>query len=387
MRRFHLFFLALFFSIPAFSAPDSVPNVPVEFAFRDPVQNGGKLVVIQGVRNGSAPLSRVCGELGDRCDCIFYRSPTDRSPKVARASGMSTQNNTVSCALQRVTGNLHEFEFIRLRNRWNNLVTEPQRIRTALTLEDVIGHGLAKELVTGIFRHSCTRTFLEGEGVTPSTITCTPGQHLGVISAGYSFYTFRNAYTSISGGGDFPFSGPICNRNSFLKYQCSSSAPQLRYGFYGMQQGPFQVPVSMTRAPEAIPGDTVPLTTVYGYVALPDSAGNCPTGLMKARQWMAQPASITEGSLGQNPPSSFINQGNSLSNTMVEASQPANFVVARQPNSTPCAQNGDCTNATFGGTSTAQSVLVFEARAVASRQPASGSVNMKMLAVPARSYS
>ena len=38
-------------------------------------------------------------------------------------------------------------------------------------------------------------------------------------------------------------------------------------------------------------------------------------------------------------------------------------------------------------TSTAQSRLVFEVRAVASRQPASGSANMKILAVPARSYS
>jgi hypothetical protein len=31
--------------------------------------------------------------------------------------------------------------------------------------------------------------------------------------------------------------------------------------------------------------------------------------------------------------------------------------------------------------------LVFVSRAVACRQPASGSANMKMLAVPARSYS
>ena len=35
----------------------------------------------------------------------------------------------------------------------------------------------------------------------------------------------------------------------------------------------------------------------------------------------------------------------------------------------------------------AQSIFVLRSRTATSRQPASGSVNMKMLAVPARSYS
>ncbi len=110
----------------------------------------------------------------------------------------------------------------------------------------------------------------------------------------------------------------------------------------------------MTRAPE---GEN--LTASYGFAALPDSAGNCPMGLVKVRPWQAQPASLVPTG-PQCPaygcPSSFINTNNSLNNTVVETAQPTNFVVTRQPNATACANDGKCNNATFGGQYQAQSV-------------------------------
>ena len=128
--------------------------------------------------------------------------------------------------------------------------------------------------------------------------------------------------------------------------------------FYKDATDPFVVAIQMKRAPT---GEN--LTANYGFAALPDSAGNCPTGLIKVRPWVAQPASIVP--TGPNCPndgcpSSFINSNNSLNNTVIESVQPSNFIVFRQPNVVPCAgagtTAGDCTTAAFGGQLQAQSV-------------------------------
>jgi hypothetical protein len=218
-------------------------------------------------------------------------------------------------------------------------------------LEQILGP-LAKDHVRSIFRYTCDRTFFEGEGVSPGQITCVGGQHLGVIGARYAFYTFRSRYDGNFPGGDVAFPSDICKRNDFLSVRCAGSAPELRYGFYDSAQGPFAVAVHMTRAPS---GDDREAT--YGYAALPDASGECPLGLVKARPWQAQPASITQGSLdGSNPPSNFANSNNSLNDTRIETAPPANFLVTREPSLTPCAASGDCTNATFHGFATVQSV-------------------------------
>ena len=232
-------------------------------------------------------------------------------------------------------------------------------IKTVLVIEDVLGTTLVKTNVRGIFNYTCNRTFFEGEGVSSGQITCVAGQHLGVINATYNFYTFKSGVDSNVPGGDSAFPADICKRNSFLKIQCTGNTPNLRYGFYISRADPFVVGIQMTRAPEAAPGDTAPLTAIYGYAALPDSAGNCPTGLIKVRPWLAQPASIIPtgpSCPAQGCPSSFINTGNSLNNTVVEQVQPPNFIVNRSPNATPCDSAGDCTLATFAGTMQAESV-------------------------------
>ena len=238
-----------------------------------------------------------------------------------------------------------------VRLRTGELITDRVMVRTTLLLEDVLGK-LVKTKVRGIFRYSCERTFFEGEGVDANQITCVAGQHLGVINAKYSFYTFRSGEDSNLPGCDSAFASAICKRNSFLKYQCAGNAPDLRYGFYKDSAPPFVVGVSLTRAPE---GDN--LTGSYGYAALPDENGRCPLGLVKGRPWMAQPESILQGSLdGSNPPSSFINTNNSLANTVVETTEPEPFQVTRQPSLLPCDGTGDCASATFNGVSTAEMV-------------------------------
>lgn len=339
----------------------------ISLAVRDTTSSDAttlRTVTLQGnLTLASASLVKVCGDKGLSCACKFFTSSTDASPITSVTVGISSSNNSFSCVMP-ASATPASYTLVQLYNTSNpNQATGQLTIKalSSLTLDDVLSSSMSKQKVVGVYQYACTRTFFEGEGVSASNIVCTPSQRLGVISATYNFYTYRSGVASNSGGGDFPFSGPICNRNSFLKIQCTNSTPSLRYGFYAEAVAPFLVGVQMTRAPEAVKGDNVPLVSVYGYAALPDNAGNCPVGLIKIRQWQAQPASIIQGMYGSNPPSSFINQGNNLSNTVVEASAPANFVVTRQPNQTPCAGSGsstpgDCTNATFGGTTVAQSV-------------------------------
>jgi hypothetical protein len=345
----------------------------VTFAYRDPATDASapnRNISIQGIRGlPSANLVNECGALGTSCACDFYRSSTDTAPVTSTTVGISSANNSYSCSIPTsisdatllATPNL--FKLVKLRriddsSKNTGLVT----IKNALLIEDVLGSSLVKTQVRGIFGYACTRTFFEGEGVSSAAISCVGNQHLGVITASYNFYTYRSSVDSNNQGGDAPFPGDVCKRLNFLKIQCTGNTPVLHYGFYRTSADPFVVGISMTRAPEAATGDTQPLTDTYGFAALPDSSGNCPTGLLKVRPWIAQPASIVP-SAGTCPangcPSSFINTGN-LNNTVVEAVQPANFIVSRAPNLNPCsnapATLGDCTNATFNGVMQAESV-------------------------------
>jgi hypothetical protein len=339
----------------------------VTLAYRNPTDTtatGRRTVSIQGIRAiPSANLVNECGATGSTCVCEFFRQDTANSTPTSLGTsisvGISSQNNSFSCVIPASVADESVVKYVELKrvddvNKNTGLLT----VKTTLTIDDILGSSLVKTKVRGIFRYQCNRTFFEGEGVTAGNITCVAGQHLGVIGAAYNFYTYKSGEDSNLPGGDSAFPADICKRNSFLKIQCTGNTPDLRYGFYKDSADPFVVGIQMTRAPEAAQGDTSPLTSNYGFAALPDSAGNCPTGLIKVRPWVAQPASIIQGSLdGTNPSSSFINSNNSLNNTVVEQSAPAAFIVTRQPNIVPCdGITGDCTNAVFGGQVQAQSV-------------------------------
>ena len=342
----------------------------ITLAYRDPASDAStpsRTISLQGIRAvPSANLVNECGATGTTCTCEFYVGNSDTSADLAASVGISSQNNSFSCVIptsisdatiKASTGDSTSVKlYVKLkRTDVTGKNTALMQVKTTLTLEDVLGNNLTKTKVRGIFKYSCNRTFFEGEGVAASQITCAPGQHLGVIGATYNFYVFRSGEDRNETGGDSAFPADICQRNSFLKIQCTGNTPDLRYAFYKDAVEPFVVGISMTRAPE---GEN--LSANYGFAALPDSAGNCPTGLIKVRPWVAQPASIIP--TGPNCPadgcpSSFINTNNTLNNTVVEQTQPANFVVTRQPNQTPCdGTTGSCLGASFGGIITQQSV-------------------------------
>jgi hypothetical protein len=155
-----------------------------------------------------------------------------------------------------------------------------------------------------------------------------------------------------SRGGDTPFPSSICNRNDFLQTQCTDSTPELRFGLYQTQVDPFVVGITLTASP--MRGGSL-----YGFAALPDSAGNCPAGLVKARPYIAQPQSLPApgGTCpGDGCPSSFVNASGSLNDTVVEIEPPSSFSVLRQPNVVPCSGAGDCTAASFGAAVQAETV-------------------------------
>lgn len=338
----------------------------ITLAYRDPVTDAttpSRTISLQGIRAvASANLVNECGATGNQCTCEFYRTSTDLVPATASSVGISSQNNSFSCVIPAA---ITDAEIVASTAPNSPMYVKLKRVdvaakntglltvKSTLTIEDVLGSNLSRNKVRGIYRYACSRTFFEGEGVTAAQINCTGFQRLGLITAAYNFYIYRSAEDSNAAGGDSTFPADICQRTNFLKIQCAGNAPELRYGFYKELSEPFVVGITMTRAPE---GEN--LTATYGYAALPDSAGNCPTGLIKVRPWVAQPASILSNMLEPgSPPTSFINTNNSLNNTLVEKDQPSpNFVVNRQKNAQACAASGDCTGATFAGLTQAQSV-------------------------------
>ena len=313
--RTTLLTLALF----AFPALLSAASVPVELAYRNPTastESDRRTVMIQAQREGQGDgFATACGAMGAKCECLFFLG--EGEPLRGTSLGVSAPNRSLSCTIPggQSTPDLVRFAAVRLRS--GEMLTGRIPVRTTLSLEDVIGR-LPKEKVRGVFRYSCERTFFEGEGVSASQISCVPHQHLGVISARYHFYTYRSGEDAIFPGGDAAFPAPICGRSNFLRLQCTGNPPELRFGLYKENVGPFAVGMQMTRAPEC-----EDLTRNYGYAALPDSSGLCPLGLVKARPWVARPVTMSD------LPSNFVNEAGSLNDTVVEVNKPAAFGESR----------------------------------------------------------
>lgn len=335
-------------------ADSNADTFAVTLAYRDGSVATNRQVQLQGKRSvDAAKFVNICGATGSSCTCSFYTSTSDSSPVGSSSVSLSADINTLNCT---ITGAVAaaSYTHVQLKNTEGTKTTGLIPIKTTLTLTDVIGD-LSIKKVRKIQRYSCQRTFFEGAGVAANTITCVASQALGVISATYNYYLYTSQESNnISEKTlDVAFDAAICSNNNFLKLSCSSSTLDDRYGLYAENAAPFNVQITYTAKPEG-----TPTTATTGFAALPDSSGNCPTGLVKVRPWLAQPPSITAGSLGTNPASNFINNG-SLNNTIVEDSTttPSAFSISRAANATPCTAaltsgptdpGGDCSGITLG---------------------------------------
>ncbi|RZA08579.1 MAG: hypothetical protein EOP11_04420 [Proteobacteria bacterium] len=339
-----------------------------------------RLVTMQGVRDlASAKLSLNCGTNGRACQCLFYKSTSDLNPVPSTDEGLSDGVNSYSCS---ITGGVDpsQYKYVRLRTIAGTPSTGFINIKTSLSITDVLGE-LSKDKVRGVYRYSCNRYFFEGEGVFvdakgDSNNPCLANQRLGIITAPYNYYL----YDSKTATNEQPVSimaekytgsvTSVCNRQ-LAEIACPTSAT-LRYGLFGERAGAFQVGIGLTTKPKPTnESDSKELTAqTMGFAALPDSAGNCPTGLIKIQPYLAQPQSIIAKGLpgGTNPPSTFINRGGItggvLDEKVVEETTPQPLLVSRQPNAVPCNgtstdpanPTGNCANAVFGNVSVVQTV-------------------------------
>lgn len=203
---------------------------------------------------------------------------------------------------------------------------------SALAISSVAGAGpVLPRTVSEIFSYACTFRFPEGEGVSSDSISCLPGQHLGLYEADYRFYLFRNDYGSNfpSRGTAQPFPAPVCGV-SLDRYSCEAVEPRLEFGLSARSEGVFNVAVSLVPAPFA--GGSI-----MGFAARLNSQGMCPEGLVKIRPYFAYPPSMVSPL-----PSTFINLNGVLNSIQVSATRPEPFPITRIPAKEPCDSKGRC---------------------------------------------
>ncbi len=330
-------------------------SLTITLAYRDDSADG-RVVSLKGLTSlSSAKISNVCGLTGSNCTCKFYTSTADTAPvgTTAGTLSLSDTNNAVTCTIAGAV-DPDDYSHMQLVTTDTSLrSTGFIEIKTNLEVKDVIGD-LDDTKVTTISRYPCRYTFLEGEGVSPvgNSLSCVASQRLGTIGATYNYYLSSKGADGIDRPhGDVPFQDLVCKNGSLMNVSCQRNAVDKRYGLYTEAAFPFVRAVNLVAAPAG----TNASPKIFGYAADPDSKGNCAPGLTKVQLWQATPQSIIQNSLpgGNNPPSNFVNTGN-LDSFLLEAAQPANFVVDRQANSTTCAAVADsdgifsCAAATFG---------------------------------------
>lgn len=331
-------FLLFLFALPAMSAP--APSI--EFALME--ANGARVnrILVQGKRGESA-LAEACA--GRKCSCELYFSDGVLEQSISR---VSAEQNSVSCP---ALPGIEPASVTHVRIKGESFQTAQIRVKQHLEIGDVLGIGLDQNKVRKILRYGCDRTFFEGEGVTPASVTCTFNQRLGLISAKYDFYLFLSNLDSNfhEKGGDSTFENSICGYTGSFKYSCEAS-PELEFGLYAEQAGPFVVSVMLTPRPDGAMSNRS-----YGFAALPDAYGDCPAGLVKAAPYVAQPVSM--GRENGYLPTSYVSNGGSLNNTVVSVSSRLEpFKVVRQPNFIPCDATGDCGAVSFAEARVEQSV-------------------------------
>lgn len=330
-------FLALMFPLFAAAAPRA------EFAVLEQMGSRVNRVVVQGDRGAgnSESLGRICSEKSCVCEVYFEEGVLELP-----ALRASEKWNTVSC---RALEGMDPASVSHARVKGPGFETPKLLVKRALTLSDVVGRSSLQK-VRRVYRYGCDRTFLEGEGVSPAGVACVAHQRLGLVRAKYDFYLFASALENnmTEKGGDEAFPRDVCGYNGSLRMSCTGSRPELVYGLHGERQGPFDTAVLLATRPGAAPSLT-------GHAALTDVHGDCPTGLVAAAPFVAEPESMGYGRHGSLP-TNFVNAGSVLNNTVLSVRAPEAFRVSREANAVPCDGAGDCGAADFREPELAQSV-------------------------------
>ncbi len=338
------------------SATDTADSFSLEFALRDTlnVAATNRNVAIQGrTSSDSADFTNFCSADGSTCTCSFFTETDTATAIAADTVTLNAELNVLTCTVPAsiADADLDTIAFARITNTTGTFASGFIRVKSQLTLEETT-RGLATSSIRKVFRYDCTRTFLEGSGISSTQIACVNGMSLAFLRADYNFYLFQQvdlsqdnfsergidvAYEATGAGGTC---GQVINRVT-----CGNNNT-LRYGLAATANDVFRIAITLTSGPE--PNGT---QSFVGFAASTDSNLNCPPGLVQIRPFQAVPGTHTRES------SNFVNTDGSLNNTLLEPATEtiANFELLRQEAGGTCDAAGTCPPPS-GGFSTEQNI-------------------------------
>lgn len=320
---------------------DTTDNFVLEFALRDVAAAGVNTrdVVIQGRVGSSGNLfANICGTDASRCSCNFFDKDALTTPIAAASKAVNLDLNLFSCTIPAAVadGDLADIEYVRLQDNTGTIASGQLRIRTSLTLTEVLGSGVTQDKVRKIYAYTCARTFLEGSGISGGSIQCVNGMQLASLGANYQFYLFQQVDLSADNFASrvsetfYGQTGTVCGL-VIRRVSCGTQT-LLKYGLLASPSAKFPIKISLTAGPDQ------PITD-FGYSARTDTNVVCPPGLVKVRQFQAVPSTYTGGN------SNFVNDAQgSLNDNRLDLATTAvpNFVVQRLGPTGTCDAAGNC---------------------------------------------
>lgn len=341
---------------------DTTDNFVLELAHRETTLAGtrNRAVTVQGRASTQANLFvNICGLDASKCTCTFFLSTNMSTGFTATSQSVNQDINTLSCQIPAgiTDANLDELAletnlllYLRITDSTGTVNSGQIRVKSKVTLADVIG-SLPQGQVRKVYSYSCTRTFLEGSGISGGTIACADGMLLGALDADYQFYLYQQVDLSANNfnerGQEQYYNagnGLLCGLQ-MRRLACNANN-NLVYGLSAVSTDKFRIAVQLTSGPE--PNGKFGFV---GFAATTDSNLNCPPGLVKIRPYQAVPSTYTD------QPSNFVNTSGALNDTRLELATTAqpNFTLRRHaPSGVACA-NQICSSPA-AGTSNVQDI-------------------------------
>lgn len=269
-------------------------------------------VQIQGVLNDpNNTISNYCSDDGSKCECIFYKDEL-ADPLIGTEVTYQPKLNVFNCEFP--SSQPSAYTFVVLRTTDGETQSNILRILDSsnITLSEILGEGASEDNVRKIFRYTCSRRFLAGNGVTPAAITCID-QLLEFLEADYHYYFYENLNDpSDTNRGNrltsdtYNDGAAVCSIPSLFRNQCNGS-DSVRYGLYAEETTLFTAQIRLATSPLFFP-------VAVGFAAETGENGDCPPGLDPIRQQFVAPGTYTV------QPSNFVNSDGSLNDIVLEES-------------------------------------------------------------------
>ena len=166
---------------------DTVDKFVLELAYRDTLTGGAtnRTVAIQGRASSQANLFvTICGADASKCACSFFKSSDTTTAYAATTKAVNQEINVMSCVVPAgiVDADMGDL-FVRLTDTTGKINSGLMRVKSQLSLADIIGE-LPQGQIRKVFGYTCTRTFLEGSGISGNNIDCNvAGMQLGFLGA------------------------------------------------------------------------------------------------------------------------------------------------------------------------------------------------------------